>query len=94
MSETVILNCREWFSKFKIDCPDGQLGKDKMVQIFNLNLPDDEADAFVYQMFRIFDKDGNGEIDFREFMMATDLTQASTPQAKLRWAFKVSCCSH
>ena len=45
---------------------------------------------FVDQIFRIFDKDGNGSIDFNEFMMATDMTSAGTPEEKLRWAFKVS----
>ena len=34
-------------------------------------------------------QDGNGSIDFREFMLATDMTTAGTPEEKLRWAFKV-----
>ena len=41
------------------------------------------------QIFRIFDKDGNGSIDFKEFMMATDMTSAGTPEEKLKWTFKV-----
>ena len=49
---------------------------------------------FVDQIFRIFDKDGNGSIDFNEFMMATDMTSAGTPEEKLRWAFKVSLTIH
>ena len=38
---------------------------------------------------RIFDKDGDGTIDFIEFMIATDMTHSGTPEEKLRWAFKV-----
>jgi Ca2+-binding EF-hand superfamily protein len=42
-----------------------------------------------FQIFRIFDRDGNGSIDFKEFMMATDMTFSGTPEEKLAWAFKV-----
>ena len=58
--------------------------------------------VFVDQIFRIFDKDGNGSIDFKvikldvpdigdlqEFMMATDMTASGSPEEKLRWAFKM-----
>ena len=49
-----------------------------------------ESRDFVDQFFRIYDMDGNGSIDFKEFMLATDMTASGTPEEKLRWAFKVS----
>merc|ERR1719189_2985335 len=52
-------------------------------------LPVENAKVFVEQIFRIFDKDGNGSIDFKEFMLATDMTASGTPEEKLRWAFKM-----
>jgi len=52
-------------------------------------LPVKNATVFVDQIFRIFDKDGNGSIDFKEFMLATDMTASGTPEEKLRWAFKM-----
>ena len=99
---------------FKADCPDGLLGKDKIIQMYSMILPDGNATVshadssnfssylfkvFVDQIFRIFDKDENGSIDFKvqdikknifiyqEFMMATDMTGSGTPEEKLRWAF-------
>ena len=50
---------------FKQDCPDGQLGKDKILEMYSMILPAGNAKVFVDQIFRIFDKDGNGSIDFK-----------------------------
>ena len=38
----------------------------------NQILPGGDSSTFVDQIFRIFDKDNNGTIDFKEFMIATD----------------------
>ena len=50
---------------FQVDCPDGQLSKAKITDMYSMILPAGNAHVFVEQIFRIFDKDGNGSIDFR-----------------------------
>ena len=40
-------------------------------------------------MFRNFDKDSNGMLDFKEFIMALDSTLASDVEEKLMWAFRI-----
>ena len=71
------------------DCPDGRMNKDKMKIMFNSIIPEGAAgEQFLDQLFRIFDKDGDGSIDFKEFMIATDMTSAGDPEEKLRWAFR------
>ena len=72
------------------DCPDGRMDKDKMQIMFKSIIPEGEAgEQFLEQLFRIFDKDGDGSIDFKEFMIATDMTSAGDPEEKLRWAFRM-----
>ena len=38
--------------------------------MYTMILPADNAKLFVDQIFRIFDKDGNGSIDFKVFKIA------------------------
>ena len=38
--------------------------------------------------FRTFDTDKNGSIDFKEFLLAIDVTSNGCPEEKLNWAFR------
>ena len=58
---SVVFVCRG----FKQDCPTGQLVKEKVLEMYSMILPAGNAAVFVEQIFRIFDKDGNGSIDFK-----------------------------
>ena len=53
------------FRGFKKDCPDGQLHKEKVLEMYSMILPEGNARVFVDQIFRIFDEDANGSIDFK-----------------------------
>ena len=61
--KTVLILIQFFF--FQVDCPDGELGKDKILDMYSMILPVGNAKVFVDQIFRIFDKDGNGTIDFK-----------------------------
>ena len=47
-----------------MDCPSGRLKKDQISDLYSMLIPDGDSSVFVDQIFRIFDKDGNGSIDF------------------------------
>ena len=47
-----------------------------------------DANTFAQNVFRNFDADKNGSIDFTEFMIAIDVTSSGAPREKLMWAFR------
>ena len=40
-------------------------------------------------LFRVFDEDGSGSMDFTEYMMASNCTNLTEPKEKLTWIFNV-----
>ena len=53
------------YREFQLDCPSGRLKQEKVLEMYCMILPEGNALVFVDQIFRIFDKDGNGSIDFK-----------------------------
>lgn len=50
------------------DCPAGELSRGKFLDIYKALFPDGKACAFYEHVFRTFDEDGSGRIDFKEFL--------------------------
>ena len=48
-----------------------------------------EKVVFCNHVFRIFDADKNGSIDFKEFLLAINITSKGTPKEILEYAFKL-----
>ena len=79
---------KQWYKNFKKDCPDGQLTKVKFLQMYKVFFPSGNAEHFCEHIFRTFDTNQNGYIDFKEFLLALDVTSAGTAKQKLEWAFR------
>merc|ERR1712228_316647 len=79
----------DWYKGFKQDCPDGKLDPNAFMKIYSKVLPMGNASEFCDHVFRTFDTDKNGYIDFKEFLLAIDVTSAGTPEEKLKWAFRM-----
>jgi len=80
---------REWFLGFQKDCPSGQLNRKKFISMYNQVFPSGKADEFSQHVFRTFDTDNSGSIDFREFLLALHVTSNGSPRDKLSWAFRM-----
>jgi len=80
---------KKWHEGFKLDCPTGKLTPSKFEEMYKLFFPTGNAEEFCDHVFRTFDTDGNGYIDFKEFLLAIDVTSSGSPEEKLKWAFKM-----
>ena len=79
----------QWYRGFLQDCPSGQLSAEQFRQTFAEYFPDGNADEFVKHVFRSFDKDHDGTIDFKEFICALSLLSRGSIEQKIKWVFSL-----
>ncbi|KAK2723608.1 hypothetical protein QYM36_002074 [Artemia franciscana] len=74
---------KEWFKGFKQDCPNGRLTPAKFVDMYKMFFPSGNAEEFCDHVFRTFDMDKNGFIDFKARIVGSSktllLARQSTP---------------
>ena len=74
---------------FQKDCPKGRLDKRKFIDVYKIFYPQGKADKFCNHVFKVFDADGSGQIDFTEFLIAISITAQGDAKKKLVLAFKM-----
>lgn len=52
-------------------------------------IPKEDPTVIINHLFRIFDRDNSGTIDFKEYVLATEISTSADPEEKLRWTFKM-----
>uniref|UniRef100_A0A182P246 EF-hand domain-containing protein n=1 Tax=Anopheles epiroticus TaxID=199890 RepID=A0A182P246_9DIPT len=57
------------------DCPNGKLTPAKFVDMYKMFFPSGNAEEFCDHVFRTFDMDKNGYIDFKHCEVQTKLVQ-------------------
>ena len=79
----------EWYSGFMSDCPTGKMTPIHFSHMYKMLIPSGDTEKFCKHVFRTFDTDNNGYIDFVEFLLAVNVTSTGNPEEKLKWAFKL-----
>ena len=79
----------ELYNEFQKDCPSGKLNQQQLSKIYRLMFPNGNPTTFCKHLFRTFDLDKNGHIDFVEFLLAINITSDASSENKIHWAFKI-----
>ena len=79
---------KEHHCQFTKICPNGAMTKKKFVDLSKEALGD-QADFLAESMFKVFDIDSSGTMDFTEYMLAINSTSLNSPEDKLKWMFDV-----
>lgn len=80
---------RDWYSGFQQDCPSGKLSRSKFLELYKMFFTTGNPERFCDHVFRTFDADNNGHIDFKEFLLAIGVTSSSSSEERLKWAFRM-----
>jgi Ca2+-binding EF-hand superfamily protein len=80
---------KEWYRNFSNGCPDGILRKDDLESMFLDMFPEGDAKIFTDNVFRTYDTNNDGTLDFREFMIGISVTSRGSFDQKIQWAFEL-----
>jgi len=80
---------KKWYKEYAKDWPDGQINKEQFINLYGTVYKTDNARTFAKQVFRTFDINNDGTIDFREFICSLSVTTRGSIAEKLEWAFNI-----
>ncbi|XP_026032090.1 guanylyl cyclase inhibitory protein isoform X1 [Astatotilapia calliptera] len=88
-SKSYVTELYEWFRKFVIECPSGLIALHEFQRHFCDGTVGSESAEYAEQIFRTLDSNGDGVVDFREYVMAISMLIEGSAVEKLRWSFKL-----
>ncbi|XP_071549157.1 frequenin-2 isoform X2 [Panulirus ornatus] len=80
---------KQWHKGFLKDCPNGLLTETGFIKIYKQFFPQGDPTKFASLVFRVFDENNDGSIEFEEFIRALSITSRGNVDEKLLWAFKL-----
>ncbi|KAM5135103.1 recoverin [Mantella aurantiaca] len=78
-----------WYQSFLKECPSGKISEKQFEGIYSKFFPDADPKAYARHVFRSFDANNDGTLDFKEYMIALHMTSSGKANQKLEWAFSL-----
>ncbi|XP_043942116.1 visinin-like [Protopterus annectens] len=79
----------KWYDSFRKQCPSGKITRTEFEKIYSNFFPQSDAKAYAQHVFRSFDTNDDGTLDFKEYIIALHLTSSGKTALKLEWAFSL-----
>ncbi|KAM9385637.1 recoverin-like [Pholidichthys leucotaenia] len=79
----------QWYENFKKQCPTGLITKDEFQNIYSKFFPESDSNTYAQHVFRSFDENDDGTLDFKEYIIALHMTSTGKTTRKLEWAFSL-----
>ncbi|XP_015269903.1 PREDICTED: recoverin [Gekko japonicus] len=79
----------KWYESFQKQCPDGRITRAEFEKIYANFFPNSDPKVYARHVFRSFDTNDDGTLDFREYIIALHLTSSGKTDLKLEWAFSL-----
>lgn len=80
---------QEWYKEFKASWPKGFLTEDEFKGVYSNIFPLGDATEFARHVFRVFDQNKDGLLDFREFMCGFSVVLLGSLEEKLKFSFNI-----
>lgn len=86
-SRETIMQSYDTFTK-ECGAGGGEMSRDQFIKLSKSALGED-AKFLAESIFRVFDNDGSGTMDFQEYVMALNSTSLTSVEDKIKWIFNV-----
>uniref|UniRef100_A0A3B3QIN9 Guanylate cyclase activator 1C n=1 Tax=Paramormyrops kingsleyae TaxID=1676925 RepID=A0A3B3QIN9_9TELE len=89
LDDVLAEDMHHWYNKFMRESPSGLITLFELKSMLGLQGITQEASSYVDQVFLTFDMNGDGYIDFVEYIAAVSLLLKGEINQKLKWYFKL-----